>query len=601
MPKSKSSSSSDGLSRMDIIYFEGINLFVASNLCRKEDLTFALNARSSEIGTIEKRGGSRRLGNDISATANSGLAFFDHRVSGNTGLYRISTVSNVVNPYYLSTATPAIWTKINTALTVDPFCFTIAENCLFMVNGNSANCYIPGTTGNTIVTSADTSGHLYNCPKAHKINYYKERLYVADYIDSGGTSYPNGVMMSSMPLGVLALVDGDFAAGTTTIKLTDTKYVRGSDSLDIYRGGTKIATLTVTSKTEDSIIVSSNTTGVLASDEVWPAGTYTGTRTFRWASNASSGEDVKKYDTFQITGGQSDKIRMMTNVGDVMLLSNSRNFAVWDNSSLKNLDNGVGCVSDRGYVKADNAVFFLGYKGIYKTNGSAPELISAKLQPLFDGATKVGLEAGCMGTKGDSVLCYIGTSTLYNSDGSTRETLTGVMVEYNFRTTNWFIHIGVTPNQFETYIKSDAPDTLLFASNTTGYHIFEFLTNDMVDDAGGTEKEILFRIDTAKFPLAEDFDKFGYLHKILVGTERGAGIESWISVDDEPFYALAGKISKGVTTINAKGRSTDQDALVRCHRVKVSLRDYSRQKCKLAQLAVLFSASEETGENKDKQ
>ena len=587
----------DTLSRMDILYFEGVNLFVANNLCKKEEFTFAINARSTEIGTVETRGGSKRIGNDISATANSGITFFDHRVSGNTGFYRISTVGGIVNPYYLSTANPAIWTKINTALTADLFSFAIAENCLFMINGNSNNCYIPGSTGNTIIDSTSSSGHLYGSPKAKKINYYKEKLYVADYTDSGGTRYPNGVMMSSTVLGVMALVDGDFASGVLTIKITDTKFVRSSDSLDIYRAGVKITTLSVTSKTEDSIVVSSNP-GVLASDEVWPANTYTGDRKFRWPNNAASGENCKEYSTFKISGGQSDRIRMLTNVGNVQLIANSRNIAVWDNASLQNLDNGIGCVSDRGYTKADNAVFFLGYKGVYKTTGGVPECISAKVQPLIDGATRAGLEAATMGAKGDSVLCYIGTSTLYNSDGSTNEVLPNVMLEMNTRTLNWFVHVGVTPTQFETYTGGSTPDSLLFSSGVTGCHIFEYLTNDMVDDIAGDEKEILFRVDTAKLPVAPSFDQFGYVHQLLIGMERGAGATCWVSFDDEPFYELEGKVVKGVTTVDIRGKRKEEDSPVRCHRVKISIRNFSKQKCKLAQLAIRFDGTDETESKK---
>lgn len=594
----------DELNRLDITYFEGVNLFVCNNLSRKEEFTFALNARATEIGTVEKRGGTKRVGNDISATENLGLAFFDHRVSGNTGLYRISTVGGVVNAYYLNKNTPAVWTKINTSLGsegMDIFDFAIAENCLFCANGGRV-FYIPGSTGNTIVVATDTSGHLYNSPYAKKINYYKDRLYVADFTTvTDGVHFPNSIMKSSSLLGLMALVDGDFASGVLTIKLTDTKYVRNSDSLDIYRAGTKITTLTVTSKTEDSITVSSNSVGVLSADEVWPAGTYTGERKFRWATNPASGEDVKQYDTFKISGGQSDRIRMLTNIGDVMLIANSRNFAVWNDQSLQNLDNGIGCVSDRGYTKADNAVFFIGYKGIYKTSGSTPECVSAKVQPIIEGATQAGLEAAAMGTKGDSIFCYIGSSTLYNTDGSIAESLTDVMLEYNTRFQSWFVHIGVNPSMFETYISTSSLDSLLFMSNTSGYHIFEFLSSDAVDDAGdeGTNTEILFRVDTAHLPVMENFDKFGYLHQILAGVERGASLTCWISIDGEEFYELAGQAAKGVSTIVARGKTEEENGPIRCHRVKISLRDYSRQKCKLSQLAITFNNTLET-EKQDK-
>jgi hypothetical protein len=60
------------------------------------------------------------------------------------------------------------------------------------------------------------------------INYYNDRLYIGDYT-VGSTRYKNSVMMSSPPLGILGLVDGDHAAADCGaddwITVTDTKYI----------------------------------------------------------------------------------------------------------------------------------------------------------------------------------------------------------------------------------------------------------------------------------------------------------------------------------------------------------------------------------------
>jgi hypothetical protein len=601
------------INRIEISFFDGVNNLVADNLAKKEELRSAENCRSKTIGTIEKRAGTAKLGSVLTATANYGLFFFENDVVAVPGIYRISTVSSNVKIYYLNDSD--IWTALSGIYTAVNFSHTIAEDCFFLVNGSDNNMYVKGTDGITIVTSVTAAGHLYNSPKAKKINYFKERLYLADYTNAGGTRYRNGIMMSSRPLGIVALVDGDHAAADCGvddwIKVTDTKYIRSTDTVDVYRGGIQIAEIEIKDKTEDSFQIKSITFAVSSispsassspsvspstslspsssvsispsssvsispsasispssstsispsaslspsastsispssslspsasaspsaadtgtysslnsSDEVWVNGTREGTRLFRWADAPTSGIDVEQYDTFKISGGQNDRIKMMTNVGDIMVISNSYNLALWNSNSLRNLDNGVGCVSDRGYTKAFGALFFLGYKGIYQMAEGAPELISSKVQEYIDGATKAGLEAGAMGVKGTSIFCSIGNITLYNADGSTDKTLTAVVLEKNLKTQNWYIHTEITATQFNTYVESSNPDKLIYSSTDSDYPLFEFLTGTL-DDEGGDDKEILFVAETGNITLSKDFERYCSPQKIIIEVERGANI-----------------------------------------------------------------------------
>ena len=393
--------------RVELNYFDGLNTSVASNLRKKTELAYSINARSDAIGSISKRAGTHILGNSIVATANYGIWYFSN--SANNGFYRISTVSGITTIYYLNNS--AVWTALTGSgttlynlgdsttqfditnpsgttfrytydttgtdpdidahlrigsevviaaqnftavnngtftiagvaanyfditnasglaennktigtgsikITANNFSATIAEGQLFLVNGHHDNIYISGTDGTTVTSSTSATGHLYNSPKAHKINFYKDKIYLADYI-LGAARYKNSVMMSSMPLGILSLVDGDHDAGVTTLNVTDTKYIYNSDSLDVYRGNTKIETLTVSAKTENTITVSATTNALNSSDELWVADIYTGTasKKFRWAGNPASGINVKQYDVFTISG-QNDAITMLTNIGDVI-------------------------------------------------------------------------------------------------------------------------------------------------------------------------------------------------------------------------------------------------------------------------------------------
>ena len=679
--------SAEKMQRIEIPYFEGLNRLVADNLAKKEELRFSQNCRSKTIGTIEKRAGTAKLGSTLTATANYGLFFFENDVAAVPGIYRISTVSSNVKMYYLNDSD--VWTALAGTYTAANFSHAIAEDCLFLVNGSDNNMYIKGTDGITIITSVTADGHLYNSPKAKKINYFKERLYLADYTNDGGTRYRNGIMMSSRPLGIVALVDGDHAAADCGvddwIKVTDVKYIRSTDTVDVYRGGIRIAEIEIKDKTEDSFQIKSITFAVSSispsasaspslspssslspsasisispssslspsastsispssslspsastsispssslspsastsispsssispsasaspsaadssfdslnsADEIWVNGTYGGTRLFRWADAPTSGIDVEQYDTFKISGGQNDRVKMMINIGDIQVISNSYNLAIWDGSSLKNLDNGIGCVSDRGYAKAFGALFFLGYKGIYQMTNRAPELISSKVQEYIDGATKAGLEAGAMGVKGTSIFCSIGNVTLYNTDGSTDKTLTAVVLEKNLKTQNWYIHTGITATQFNTYIESSNPDKLIYSSTDSGYPLFEFLTGTL-DDEGGDDKEILFVAETGNITLSKDFERYCSPQKIIIEVERGANMTCFVSLDNESFYELQGTISKGCSVITVTGRDGNVSSPPRCKKINISVKDYSKQLCKISKLAILFKALNE--------
>ena len=259
-------SKQDPVKRIEIPFIEGINSLVGDNISKKEELAHAENVRSEKIGSVEKRKGYRRLGDSLSSPTHYGMAYFDDSNASSNGFFRVAKVGATTSLYYLSTSN--LWTILagaGTTLTAADTFFAKAEKNLFFVNGTDTNRYVQ-TNGTTVVTSTTATGHLYNSPIANKIAYYKDRLYVGDY-KVGTTQYPTSVMMSSKPLGILSLVDGDHASGVTTITVTDTKYIQSSDTLLVYRGGTLIETLTVTAKTEDSITV--NITPIGQDQSIW--------------------------------------------------------------------------------------------------------------------------------------------------------------------------------------------------------------------------------------------------------------------------------------------------------------------------------------------
>jgi hypothetical protein len=135
----------------------------------------------------------------------------------------------------------------------------------------------------------------------------------------------------------------------------------------------------------------------------------------------------------------------------------------WNDYSLENFDLGIGCCSQNGYVK-NGELFFLHYTGIYSTGGGIPKLLSRKIDRYIKGATKAGLEAGAMGTKGFSIFCAIGDVTLYNNDGSQWKVLPDVCLEYAMADQNWFVHTNVSASAFKKYMTSAGKETLLINS-----------------------------------------------------------------------------------------------------------------------------------------
>jgi hypothetical protein len=584
------------IKRLNIFpYFEGVNSLTSSNISKPYELSHAENARCLTIGTIEKRQGTRRLGDEIISTGNYGLFYFDSSNPSSSNFYRVSKVGGSVNIYYLNTS--AAWTSLagsGTALSMANVSTTIANGFCFVVNGSDNNRYID-RDGTTVITSATTSGHLYKSPIANKINFYKDRLYVADY-EVSGTFYPTSAMMSSTPLGIVGLVDGDHLTGVTTIKVTDTKYVYSTDSLDVYRGGTKIQTLTVSAKTEDTITVTATTNDINSADELWVANTYNGERVFRWADNPASGINVKEYDTIKMSGGQEDRIKMFTNIGDYMIMANTMNMAVWNGSALTNYDFDIGCISDNGFVKVGGVLFFIHYTGIYATSGERPKLMSAKIEEYIKGATKAGLEAAAMGKKGLSLLCSIGDVTLYHPDGSTKKTISNVVLEYNLRTENWFVHTDISPTHFCTYLATDNVDRLEFASSTGNCNVYEFFYGS-TDDEAVSNLEIPFRIDSNKITLSPLFEKICYPLDIIVEAERGSNIKTFVSLDDGPYYELKGDSIKGCTIIKMRNIDNNLTDPPRCRQINISLRDNSKSLCKISQVALNYAESLEEEES----
>lgn len=293
--------------RISINYFDGINSAVQSSLAKRTELAHMENARSPIIGVLEKRRGQVKVGTAVGGApfisgGNFGLAKFETSNTTHQGIFRVSidpataatptgamspgayeigvkedikisegtfkgtingntrvvTITNELSSVY-SLNTSNEWVKLTDASALNligaQYDFSKVDSSLVMVNGKNNNSLI-SADGVTVIDSSE-AGSLYNSPSAHKVAFYKNRIYLGDFTKTG-IRYKTTILRSSFPMGIVALLNGD-SDGTTTIPVTDINYIyaaSGMNSYDVYRGGTLIKTITVTSVQETTITIS---------------------------------------------------------------------------------------------------------------------------------------------------------------------------------------------------------------------------------------------------------------------------------------------------------------------------------------------------------
>lgn len=584
--------------RFAIEYFDGINSSVQQRLAKRVELAHVENVRAPIVGVIEKRKGQTKI-NSTTTTANYGLVEFDTTDSGQKGIFRFSAPSSTVNIYALNTSNA--WSLLADSdaqgITAGEFSTAKVDGNLVIVNRVSNNRML-NEDGSTVITSTG-AGSLYNSPPASKVAFYKNRIYLADYMVNS-TRYKTTVVRSSYPLGIIALVNGDYDNGGGSsdwvIPVTDTNYfysASGVNQYEVYRGSTKIATITLSS-VEETTVTATNAnvdfegsyTSFNSADELWVYGTYTGEKQYRWINNASTtGRDVKQYNTFRLAGGDEDPITLMEPIGNVLIIGNKNTLLSWNDYTLENMDYGIGCVSGKGYVKLLGSLYFLHYDGVYTTTGAAPQLISRKIQRYLDGATKAGLESAVAGKKGFSVFFAIGDVTLYYDDGSPWKLLPDVCLEYSVVDENWYVHINVPAEHFATYIDSTGVERLLMNHGDSGKYTKEFLEATATTDDGD---EIFMRADTQDIQLMNEFETYANPISVITDMDRGAMVKVFVSLDGGDFYELEGTAQKGASILKVMSLEKGKSSPPICRKIKLSFRDSSKQICRITQAAVTY-------------
>ncbi|MFA7662636.1 MAG: hypothetical protein WCX88_01845 [Patescibacteria group bacterium] len=473
----------------------------------------------------------------------------------------------------------------------------VAEGNLYLVNRGMVSRYVQGSDGTTVISSA-TTGYAHNllrAPKASLINYYKGRLYLADFYD-GSYRQKNTILRSSVQLGILALANSDAAVGATTLLVTDTKYINTGETIEVRRGGSPITTFIVLSVTETSVTMAALGSAINASDELWVNGTYAGTtpKVFRWVSKSSySGISAKDYDTFKLsstTDNDVEEIKMLTNVGNVMIVGSNNNLAVWNDFVLRTIDIGAGCVSKTGQVKCAGSLFFMHYTGVWSTQGEAPTLMSSKVERYITGATKAGLEACVAGKKGRNVFFAIGDVTLRSPDGSIEKILHDVCLEYSIIQQNWYVHTNVKATSMATLLAAHDQDRLVMATTDTTLPITEFLSSGVYTDLGS---EIPFRMDSPSMLLGALFERISYPMELVIEMERGASLKAFMSLDMSAWYEIPGEAAKGLTILKIIDKDIANQKPPRCRNIRFSLRHNAKMLCKVSKVAINYMISSE--------
>jgi hypothetical protein len=622
--------------RIVIPYWDGINAAVQPSLGKITELSHGENARAPLIGVLEKRQGQQKVGTATNGTpfttvANYGLSSLELTDDTYQGVFRISaTQTSPVSPG-ASTSVSGIYefTISDTILVSEPdffirefdgttiidgtsfdssiysltangtweelsdtsaqniigsnFDFTVVDGFLVMVNGQDNNRMI--SPNGVTVTDSTEVGSLFNSPRAKNVSYYKSRIYLANFI-SNGIKYGTTVLRSSYPVGLISLVNGDVTA-SATVEVTETKYFytdSGMNQYDIYRGSTKVyGDLTLTTINETSVVFSAPVT-LLSSDEIWISGTYSGAKQYRWVNNPSStGRDVKQYDTFKLSGGEEDEITLFDTIGNILLIGNKSTLLTWNDYTLQNFDLGIGCSSPNGSVKLLGTLYFLHYSGVYSTTGTAPVLVSRKVERYIRGATKPGIEFAAAGFKGTSIFFSIGDVTLYNADGSFWKIIPDTCLEYNVLDQKWYVHTNVPAEMFLNFINSAGTEQLLIEHGDTGHYIKEFLVGN-TDDG----EEIFFRIDSNEIQFMKEIEYSVILKTVVTHMHRGALVTTMISLDGEDFYEIEGTNKKGITPLKITPRDKSQIQPVYCKKLQLSFRESSKQLCRIVQAAIVY-------------
>jgi hypothetical protein len=109
------------------------------------------------------------------------------------------------------------------------------------------------------------------------------------------------------------------------------------------------------------------------------------------------------YEYVDLTPGDGEKIMGMAAYGNYVVVFKESKFFVFYGTTFsasndlgvpdfefRTVDTGVGLTAKQGLCVAPDGIYFLNNKGLYRTDGGSPVLVSSLIEPLFTGETRSG-------------------------------------------------------------------------------------------------------------------------------------------------------------------------------------------------------------------
>lgn len=127
-----------------------------------------------------------------------------------------------------------------------------------------------------------------------------------------------------------------------------------------------------------------------------------------WFSNAGDPETWGANDFVQVTPSDGEKVQAVVAWREFVFIFKETKFFVVIGETvdsngnprfeLRPVDTGVGLVSPRAVSVAEDGVYFMDRRGIFKTTGNDPQLISDPIRPIFQGGASIFYTGGVLST-----------------------------------------------------------------------------------------------------------------------------------------------------------------------------------------------------------
>lgn len=230
-------------------------------------------------------------------------------------------------------------------------------------------------------------------------------------------------------------------------------------------------------------------------------------------SNAGVPETWGANNYVDLTPGDGERITAIKSWREMVFVFKETKYFVFGNTSTdgtgnpvfnyRPVDVGVGALGRQCAVSTPNGVYFLSRRGIYRTTGGDPQLVSAAIDPIFRGGAQSFYQGGVLNhaVVGLSQMAWH-DERLYVAFPSGTSTANDRLLVYSPADNYWMIW-DVAVNSLMSFLSISGPSTLVFAYAAGANHIGR-LSNAYTTD-GGTA--IASRYRTGFYDLGSEEEK----------------------------------------------------------------------------------------------